>query len=95
MVSTAASGSYPPANAANNTNTVGAKAIHAPAPPNTGLGEHRYSSVTPADANSNTPGICTYRATIAEFNAKSLRTSFDKGYSSSILTDARQYDPDR
>ena len=33
--------------------------------------------------------------TIAEFNAKSLRTSFDKGYSSSILTDARQYDPDR
>jgi hypothetical protein len=33
--------------------------------------------------------------TIAEYNAKSLRTSFDRGYSSSILTDARQYDPDR
>jgi hypothetical protein len=32
--------------------------------------------------------------TIAEYNAKSLRTSFDKGYSSSILTDARLYDPD-
>jgi hypothetical protein len=32
--------------------------------------------------------------TIAEHNAKSLRTSFDKGYSSSILTDARLYDPD-
>ena len=34
--------------------------------------------------------------TIAEYNRKSLRTSFAQGYSSIVLTDARQkYDPDR
>jgi hypothetical protein len=32
--------------------------------------------------------------TIAQYNAKSLRTSFDSGRSSSVLTDARNYDPD-
>jgi hypothetical protein len=33
--------------------------------------------------------------TIAELNAKSLQRSFAQGYSSSILTDARLYDPDK
>ena len=32
---------------------------------------------------------------ITEYNAKSLRTSFDSGYSSSILADASKYDPER
>jgi hypothetical protein len=33
--------------------------------------------------------------TIAEYNAQSLRESFAQGYSSSVITDARKYDPDR
>ena len=32
--------------------------------------------------------------TIIEYNARSFRTSLDNGYSSTVITDPRNYDPD-